>query len=78
MTNYPETVKLRNSNIRDLRRFMEWLTEERKQPYEMAYLEEGCKHLTTANAKSEDLIMEFLGIDQKKLDDERRAMLEGV
>ena len=76
MAKYPETERLRHSNIKDLRRFMVWLTEERDQPYELAYFEPGCKWLTPANAKSEDLILEFLGIDKKKLEEERLAMLE--
>jgi hypothetical protein len=75
MPSYPETEKLRHSNIKDLRRFMVWLTEERDQAYELAYFEPGCKWLTPANAKSEDLILEFLGIDKEKLEEERRQML---
>ena len=76
MAEYPESEALRNSNIKDLRRFMVWLTEERDQPYELAYFEPGCKWLTPANANIEDLLLEFLGIDKKKLEEERRAMLE--
>lgn len=78
MPSYPETEKLRHSNIKDLRRFMVWLTEERDQPYELAYFEPGCIWLTPANAKSEDLLLEFLGIDKGKLEEEREAMLEGM
>lgn len=78
MASYPETETLRHSNINDLRRFMVWLTGEREQPYEMAYFEPGCKYLTPANVRSEDLIFEFLGIDKEKLELEREAMLEGM
>lgn len=56
---------------------MQWLTQEREPPYELAHFESpGDNYLTPANAKSEDLIMEFLEIDQKKLEQERRAMVE--
>jgi hypothetical protein len=78
MGKYPESERLRESSVAILRAFMEWLTEEREQPFEMAYLEQGCKYLTPANARSEDLILEFLEIDPKKLDNERRQMLEDM
>lgn len=75
---YPIAAKLRQNDAerRTLVNFMEWLTEERDQPYELAYFEPGHKYLTPANTKSHDLIFEFMGIDPKELEEERRQMLE--
>ena len=79
MSKYPESEKLRNSNVHDLRAFMEWLTVEREQPLELYQWDSrNDSYAVPCPDKPEDLIMEYLGIDQKKLEDERRAMVDSM
>jgi hypothetical protein len=77
MAKYPESEKLRSPDVGILRQFMEWLTEERDKPIELYFWESpDDNHPSICFDKPEDLIMEYLGIDQKKLEHERRAMVE--
>ncbi len=79
MSKYPESEKLRNSNVHELRAFMEWLTVEREKPIELYFWESPSDNLPSiCFDKPEDLIMEYLGIDQKMLDKERVAMLASM
>ena len=75
---YPMAAKLRESvEHKPIVNFMEWLTEERDgQTYELCHLEPGHKWHTTCIERIDDLIFEYLGIDPKKLDQERRQMLQ--
>lgn len=77
MSKYPESEKLCSPDVGILRQFMEWLTEEREKPIELYFWESpDDNHPSICFDKPEDLIMEYLGIDQKKLENERRAMLD--
>lgn len=73
---YPECAKLVSSNFGDLEEFMDWLAE-REKPIEL-YQWDGPNdnHAVPCPTKARDLIYEFLGIDFKKLVQERQAMVD--
>jgi len=77
MSKYPESEKLRSPDVGTLRQFMEWLTEEREKPIKFYFWESGDENFPSiCFDKPEDLIMEYLGVDTKKLENERRAMVD--
>jgi hypothetical protein len=73
--NYPECEKWAavQPQVRAIQAFTEWLEIEKH--YELARRgEEG--QLTTIRDRVEDLLYQHFEIDPRKLDDERRAMLD--
>ena len=59
--------------------FMEWITGEREgRRYEFARMEGENDFWTPCIERIDDLIFEFLGIDPKKLEQERRQILEDM
>jgi hypothetical protein len=79
-TKYPECEKLRTSrdDLLKLRQFTEWLGENG-----ITLCSHGPTHYASKGGEYyqiteniETVIFRFLGVDAKKLEDERRAMLE--
>lgn len=71
--NYPEHAKLKAivDKSQVIGEFMDWLSDKG------IHLAEWGKHeLFSINTPIRDLLAEFFGIDQKKLDAEKDAMLE--
>lgn len=78
---YPLCTRLSglDTEHRTLVNFMEWITGEREgKHYELARLEGQNNFLTPCMERIDNLIFEFLGIDGKKLEKERRKMLEEI
>ncbi|KKN81537.1 hypothetical protein LCGC14_0317960 [marine sediment metagenome] len=78
---YPMATRLseQDTEYRALLHFMEWIAGERKgRRYEFARMEGENDFWTPCIERIDDLIFEFLGIDPKKLEQERRQMLEDM
>lgn len=78
---YPMATRLSelDTEHRTLVNFMEWITGEREgKHYELARLEGVNDFLTPCMERIDNMIFEYLGIDPKKLDQERRQMLEDM
>lgn len=76
---YPMANRLAqfDTEHRTLMNFMEWITGEREgNHYELARLEGENDFLTPCMERIDNMIFEFLGIDGKKLEQERRQMVE--
>ena len=72
---YPECAKLGavHDQLQIIRGFMEWLSSEKRLG--LAGYDE-YDRLQWATKNTDQLLMEFYDIDPKKLEEERRAMLE--
>lgn len=81
-TTYPECERLREAHPTRVKlvEFMEWLTENGLTicTHEPTHFESrgGTYYQTTEQV--DDIALRFLGIDQKKLESERRAMLDAL
>ena len=77
MSAYPEHDKL--TKIKDqsqaIGEFMDWLADD---GIFLAHYEEGYNFPHHVHTPITDLLASFFGIDQKKLEEEKRQMLEGI
>ncbi len=79
---YPECEKMKavNDKSQSIGEFLEWLASE-KRVYLATYLETeevDADKLCLWHQSKESLLAEFFKIDLKKVEDERRAMLEKI
>ncbi len=70
MPSYPESDKLLPSDVTAINQFIEWLEEQDMFICDHDDNQYNCRRT------SEDLLYEYLGVNRKKLEAERRQMLE--
>lgn len=85
---YPECEKMSKvtEKSQSIGEFLEWLSEEKKvvigsyQEFESPWDKEGCtrKEFAPFRYDTEKLLAEFFGIDLKKVEQEKRAMLAEI
>ncbi len=77
MSDYPEHDKLAKiaEQSQTCGEFLEWLVSEKKIQLAQLDGQPGYERLWPAGYNATDLLAEFFGIDQSKIETEKRAML---